>query len=365
VTPERWEAVKEILAEALERTPGTRAAFLAEVCRGDTELQAEVESLLQVEESAIGFLEPPKPVTIAPAIAKPDLIGKLQAALADRYTIQRELGHGGMAAVYLVRDLRHDRPVALKVLDPELAHSLGHERFLREIRFSAQLQHPHILPILDSGVAAAQLWYTMPYAEGDSLRERLRRETQLPMDEALRITCEVAAALDYAHQQGIVHRDIKPENILLSQNRALVADFGIARAIGHAAGDRLTGTGMSLGTPAYMSPEQAIGSGDLDGRSDQYSLGCVLYEMLAGEPPFNGAAPQVIIARRLTEFPPRLSLVRSAVSPALEEVVTKALARDPADRFRSADEFARALSATTAGRTSASPARVQAVNRDD
>jgi serine/threonine-protein kinase len=343
VTPERWETVREVLAEALERTPDQRAVFLVEACGGDAELQAEIESLLQVEESAIGFLEPPEPMT-PPAAGKPDLTGRLRAALADRYAIEGELAHGGMATVYLVRDLGQNRPIAMKVLNPELAHSIGHERFLREIRFSARLQHPHILPILDSGVAAAQLWYTMPYAEGDSLRDRLRRQPQLPIDEAVRITCQVAGALHYAHRQGIVHRDIKPENILLSQNRALVADFGIARAIGQAADERLTATGISLGTPAYMSPEQTVGSHELDGRSDQYSLACVLYEMLAGVPPFTGGSPQAIMARRMTDPPPRLSHVRSAVSPDLEEVVTKALARQSANRFRSADEFARALS---------------------
>jgi serine/threonine-protein kinase len=249
-----------------------------------------------------------------------------------------------------LRDLWQNRAVALKVLDPELAHSLGHERFLREIRFSAQLQHPHILPILDSGVAAAQLWYTMPYAEGDSLRERLRREPQLRIEGALGIACEVASALGYAHQQGIVHRDIKPENILLSQYHALVADFGIARAIGQAAGERLTATGILLGTPAYMSPEQAVGSRELDGQSDQYSLACVLFEMLAGEPPFADPSPQVIIARRVTHSPPRLSLLRPEVSSAVEAAVTKALAREPADRYRSADEFAGALSEAGADR---------------
>ena len=232
-----------------------------------------------------------------------DPLADLRAGLRDRYAIERELGRGGMAVVYLAHDLRHDRPVALKVLHPELAAALGPERFQREIRFAARLQHPHILTVLDSGEAAGRLWFTMPFVEGESLRDRIRRERQLPVDVALQIGREAARALDYAHQHGIVHRDIKPENILLtSDGTTLVADFGIARAL--EGDDRLTQTGLAIGTPAYMSPEQAAGDKGVDARTDVYSLGAVLYEMLAGEPPFTGPTAQAMIARRLSEPPP-------------------------------------------------------------
>jgi serine/threonine-protein kinase len=234
-----------------------------------------------------------------------DLRAALEAALADRYAIERELGRGGMATVYLARDLRHDRPVALKVLHPELAATMGPERFQREIRFAARLQHPHILTVLDSGETAGQLWFTMPFVEGESLRDRLRRDRQLPVEDALRITSETARALDYAHQHDIVHRDIKPENILLTRDGStLVADFGIARALDSAADEKRTETGLAIGTPAYMSPEQAAGDKGVDARSDVYSLGAVLYEMLAGEPPFTGATTQALMVKRLTEPAP-------------------------------------------------------------
>ena len=226
-----------------------------------------------------------------------DLREPLQSGLADRYRLERELGRGGMATVFLAHDLRHDRPVAFKVLHPDLAATLGPERFQREIRTTARLQHPHILPVLDSGEAAGQLWYTMPYVEGESLRDRLRREGQLPLDDALQISREVADALGYAHSQEIVHRDIKPENILLSRDHALVADFGIARALQAADAEHLTVTGLAVGTPAYMSPEQADGRSSIDGRSDLYSLACVLYEMLTGEAPYTGRTPQAVIAK--------------------------------------------------------------------
>ncbi len=283
-----------------------------------------------------------------------DVAAPFAQALRDRYVVERELGRGGMATVYLARDLKHDRPVALKVLHPELGLSLGAERFEREIRLAAQLQHPHILPLFDSGEAQGRLWYTMPYVEGESLRERLRREGPLPLSEALRIAREVALALDYAHRHGVIHRDIKPENILLSEGQALVADFGVARALSGAGGERLTETGLALGTAAYMSPEQAAGQRALDGRSDIYSLGCVLYEMLAGEPPFTGPTPQAVIAKRFTEPVPHLGAVRD-VPPALEQVLARALARTPADRFGSAAEFGTALakfSGESAGVTS-------------
>ncbi len=284
-----------------------------------------------------------------------DAFPRLKVALADRYTIERELGAGGMATVYLARDMKHDRPVALKVLRPELAAVLGAERFLREIRLTAQLQHPHILTLIESGEADGFLYYVMPFVEGESLRDHLRREGQLPLDEALRITRVVASALDFAHGHGVIHRDIKPENIMLHEGEPMVADFGIALAVSTAGQERLTETGISLGTPAYMSPEQTSGEAKLDGRSDQYSLACVLYEMLAGEPPYTGPTAQAIIAKRLTEPIPHLGTVRR-VSPAVEAAVTKALAKAPADRFATAGAFVAAL---TAGSTRAARPRWQ------
>ena len=259
----------------------------------------------------------------------------LAEALRDRYVLERELGRGGMATVYLARDLRHDRLVALKVLLPDLARSLGAERFLREIRTAARLQHPHILSVHDSGEAAGQLWFTMPYVEGETLRRRLERERQLPIDDALRIAREVADGLDCAHRHGVVHRDIKPENILLSEGHALVADFGISRALApDGPGEALTETGVAVGTPAYMSPEQATGQA-VDARTDVYALGVVLYEMLAGEPPFTGPTPQAVIAKRFHTDAVPLRAVRSAVPQHVDRAVARALARVPTDRFAS------------------------------
>jgi serine/threonine-protein kinase len=268
-----------------------------------------------------------------------DIAVQLRDALRDRYTIERELGRGGMATVYLARDLKHDRLVALKVLHPELATTLGPERFLREIRTVARLQHPHIVTVHDSGEAAGQLWFTMPYVEGESLRDRLRRECQFPVEDALRIATEAARALEYAHQHGVIHRDIKPENILLATDGStLVADFGVARALG-STGESLTETGLVVGTPAYMSPEQASGERTLDARSDQYSLACVLYEMLAGEPPFTGPTAQAVSARRLSGEVPPLRHVRPSVPESVEHAILRALAPVPADRFASEREF--------------------------
>ena len=264
--------------------------------------------------------------------------------LRSRYTIDRELGRGGMATVYLARDLKHDRSVALKVLHPELAATLGPARFLQEIQVIARLQHPHILPLIDSGEANGLVYYLMPYVEGESLRDRLRREKQLSLEDALRIAREVALALDYAHRRGVVHRDIKPENILLSDNQALVADFGVARAVEAAGGERLTETGLAIGTPSYMSPEQAAGERDLDGRSDIYSLGCVLYEMLVGDAPFSGPSARAITARHSFDPMPSVRAVRPTVSEALEQVIRRSMAKVPADRFAAAAEFAEALS---------------------
>jgi TolB-like protein/Flp pilus assembly protein TadD len=277
-----------------------------------------------------------------------DLREGLQEGLADRYRLERELGRGGMATVYLAHDLRHGRPVALKVLHPELAATLGSERFQREIGTAARLQHPHILTVHDSGEAGGQLWFTMPFVEGESLRERLRREPQLPLDVALRIAMDAARALQYAHEHGINPRDNKPEKLLLTKDgSALVADFGIARALG-AGEERLTETGLSVGTPTYMSPEQSAGDRHLDARTDVYSLGTVLYEMLAGEPPFTGATAQTVIAKRFSGEVPRVRHARPSVPESVEQAIGRALAPVAADRYASAAEFARALQSTTA-----------------
>ncbi len=263
-----------------------------------------------------------------------------------------------MATVYLAKDARHDRDVAVKVLHPDLGAALGSERFLAEIRTTARLQHPHILPLLDSGEADGFLYYVMPYVTGESLRDRLEREQQLPINDAVSIAREVADALGAAHEMGIVHRDIKPENILLRGNHALVADFGIALAVQQAGGPRMTQTGLSLGTPQYMSPEQAMGERIVGPRSDIYSLGAVTYEMLAGEPPFAGHSVQAIVAKVMTERPVSLSTIRNTVSPNIESAVMTALAKTPADRFATASEFAAALANTNFSQTSlAFPAR--------
>jgi serine/threonine-protein kinase len=274
-----------------------------------------------------------------------DALSRLTTALTDRYTIERELGAGGMATVYLAHDVRHDRPVALKMLRPELAAILGGERFLKEIRLTANLQHPHILGLHDSGEVDGLIYYVMPYVEGESLRQRLEREHQLPIEDALRIATEIAGALDYAHRHGVIHRDIKPENILLHDGSALVADFGIALAASRSdGGTRLTETGMSLGTPHYMSPEQAMGEREITAKSDVYALGCVVYEMLSGEPPFTGPTAQAIVARVMMEQPRSLTLQRHSIPPHVEAAVNRALEKLPADRFASAAQFAEALS---------------------
>ena len=273
------------------------------------------------------------------------LADRLRTALTDRYAVDREVGRGGMATVYLARDLKHARQVALKVLHPELAATLGPDRFLREIQIAAGLQHPHILPLYDSGQADGLLYYVMPFVEGQSLRDRLRTTAQLPVEEAVRIARDVAAALDYAHRHGVVHRDIKPENVMLHEGEAIVTDFGIAKAVSAAGAEALTQTGMAVGTPAYMSPEQAVGEGEPDGRSDVYSLGCTLFEMLTGSLPFTGSTAQALITKRFTEPVPSVRATRAEVTAELEEVVTRSLAREPAERFDSASQLVRALSA--------------------
>src|SRR6476661_1232053 len=314
MTPERWREVRAVFAQALEREPAKRAAFLDEACGNDAALRQELESLLRADAGASGYLEPPA----ARSLALADLQDRLAAALSAHYRLERELGRGGMATVYLAHDLRHDRPVALKVLHPELAEALSPERrFLREIRTAARLEHPHILPVLDSGGAQGLLWYTRPYVDGESLRARLDREGQLPVEEAVRLAREVADALECAHAHDVVHRDIKPENILLSGGHARVADFGIAKAVEAAGGETLTVSGVLVGTPAYMSPEQGAGERELDGRSDVYSLGCVLYEMLAGEPLWSGPTPLAVIGRRFAESPSPLEGARAGLPAGL------------------------------------------------
>src|SRR6185312_9727021 len=272
---------------------------------------------------------------------------RLQSSLSDRYHIERELGAGGMATVYLAEDLKHHRKVAIKVLHAELSALLGPERFLKEIELTASLQHPHILPLFDSGSTDGLLYYVMPYVSGETLRTRLDRERQLPVADALRIARETADALQYAHTCGVVHRDIKPENILLQNGHALVADFGIALAVEQAGGQRMTQTGLSLGTPQYMSPEQAMGEREIGARSDIYSLGAVTYEMLTGEPPFTGPSAQAIVAKVVTQDPAPIIPQRRSVPPAVEDAVLTALEKLPADRFDSAAEFAHAMSGTT------------------
>jgi serine/threonine-protein kinase len=291
-----------------------------------------------------------------------DTLERLRLLLAERYVVERELGRGGMATVYLAQDVRHDRQVAIKVLRPELSASLGSDRFNREIKVAAGLQHPHILGLYDSGAAKGLLYYVMPFVEGESLRDKLDREKQLGVEDAIRLVCECAEALNYAHSRGVIHRDIKPENVMLSGGHALVADFGIAKAFSEAGAQKLTETGMAVGTPYYMSPEQAMG-GDLDGRADQYSLGCVLYELLAGQPPFTGPTPMAILARHSLEQVPKLTIVRHSIPDAVETIVMRALGKVPADRFPTMHAFAEALREADLGplatRTGARPVPTQ------
>ncbi len=270
-------------------------------------------------------------------------IERLRGALEQSYTIDRELGRGGMATVYLAQDVKHERLVALKVLHPELAASLGPDRFLREIKTAARLNHPHILGLHDSGEADGFLYYVMPYVEGESLRERLDREHQLPIDEAVHHARSIAAALDYAHRQNVVHRDIKPENVMLYEGEAMVMDFGIAKAVSVAGHETLTQTGMMVGTPAYVSPEQAAGEPEIDGKSDQYSLACVLYEMLSGERAFIGPTAQAVMAKRFTEAPKPLRSLRGSVPESVERAVSKAMSTDASARYKTSAMFAQAL----------------------
>jgi tetratricopeptide (TPR) repeat protein/TolB-like protein len=331
--------------EALEAA-GDRAGALQHAARHTARLRAELDAEPAPDVAAyVDRLRahPERQASLRtqaePSVGATERLERFTAAIASRYTIRRELGAGGMATVYLAEDRKHERKVALKVLRPELAAVLGAERFLHEIKVTANLQHPHILPLHDSGAAEGFLYYVMPYVAGESLREKLTRDTQLGVEAAVQIAQGVATALDYAHRQGVIHRDIKPENILLHEGQALVADFGIALAVTAAGGTRLTGTGLSPGTPAYMSPEQAAGDPAVEARSDVYALGCVVYEMLAGEPPFTGPTAQAILARQALDPVPNLRTIRTTVPEGAVQAVERALAKVPADRFATAAEF--------------------------
>src|SRR5215203_4449688 len=363
-TPERWRAAAAVLGAALERTPAERPAIVAAACGTDMELRSEVEALLAVAERGEISLGVPSAWRAAavradgsgsgPARADvpnvPDL-AHLASALEGRYAIERELGRGGMATVYLARDVRHRRPVALKVLHHDVGALLGPSRFRREIETSANLRHPHILPLFDSGEADGLLYYTMPYVPGESLRDRLQHAGgALPLVEARRVVRDVADALAHAHRHGVVHRDIKPENILLADGHAVVADFGIARAVrrahatqgSDAAADpsgTLTSAGTALGTPAYMAPEQAVGDVATDHRADLYALGVVAYEVLAGAHPFGARTPQALVAAHLTETPTPLTGRRNDVPPEFAALVMRCLEKDPAARPQSAEEI--------------------------
>src|ERR1043166_3940447 len=334
---ERWAVLAPLIDGALDLPAGDRGEYFDRVTGGDAALRQQLELLVLECERSAPVLDGSAAECFPLLFEEPD--SPLTGVIGDRFLIERELGRGGMARVYLAHDHKHGRQVAVKILRPEVAALLGPERFLREIHTAANLQHPHILPLHDSGDAGGRLFYVMPYVEGESLRDRLHREPQLPLDEAIRIAQEVADALAYAHARGVIHRDIKPENILLSRGHALLMDFGIARAISSAGSNTITETGLAIGTPAYMPPEQASGSQPLDGRADIYALGCVLYEMLAGHPPFWGSTPQEILRRHALDPIPPLRSARPELPESVERVVARALAKTPVDRFATAETF--------------------------
>jgi serine/threonine-protein kinase len=341
-SPERFRRADALFDAALDLPPGERARYVEHACAGDPLLAADVRQLLRAHELSSGFLE--RPVLASSSLT----LERLRRAVGDRYVVEREIGAGGMATVFLAHDRRHDRHIALKLLNPELGALLGVERFIAEIRVTAALQHPNLLPLFDSGSADGLVYYVMPFVNGETLRQRLTRERQLPVDEAIRLVSVVASALDHAHRQGVVHRDLKPENILLQDGVPLVADFGIALAVTRAGGARVTQAGISLGTPQYMSPEQAAGDRAIDARSDVYSLACVLYEMLAGDPPHTGSTVQAVIAKVLSATPRPIRELRPGVPAAVDAALVRALAKVPADRFGSANDFAQALTAVHA-----------------
>ncbi len=340
LTAERWARLSPYIDAALDLSPADRPAYLDRACTGDPQLRAELAQLLADAEGNDSLIDRGAAERFALLLQD---VQEFPRVLGDRFTVEREIGRGGMAVVYLGHDRKHDRPVAIKVLRQEVAASVGPDRFLREIRTAARLQHPHIMPLHDSGEAEGFLYYVMPYSRGETLRDRLERERQLPLEDALRITREVADALDHAHGDGIIHRDIKPENVFLSGGHALVMDFGIARAVSSATGEeRITFAGFAIGTPAYMSPEQGAAEQNIDGRADIYALGCVLYEMLAGHAPFMGSNSQEILARHAIDPVPPLRTSRPDITPVVERAIERALAKSPAARFPTAAAFARA-----------------------
>ena len=358
LTSDRWQDVLAVVDAALKLPADSRPTFLASQCVDDPALLAAAQRLLDTRERAeyddAVLSEPDSAASVSFADENPvgsegaeaGVVGILDSALAGHYSIERVLGRGGMATVYLARDVRHHRHVAIKVLRADLVRELGAARFLREIEIAAKLQHRNILPLFDSGEADRLLYYIMPFVAGESLRVRLDREHQLTISSALSIVRDVAQALDYAHSQGIVHRDIKPANILLEGSRSLIADFGVARAIAASGADRLTGSGLAIGTTRYMSPEQAAGQHDVDGRSDVYSLGCVVFEMFTGEPPFTAPTPQAVMAKHMHAPVPDARVVRPTIGAQTQQVLITALAKMPADRFATAGDFVRSLEAS-------------------
>jgi len=347
MTPERWAEIEQVFHAALERSVAERAAFVEHACRDDAELRSEVTALLAAHDA--GGLVPTLATagtTAAAPPSRPDVRARLKEALAGRYVVERELGTGGMATVYLALDVKHRRQVALKVLRQDVASAIGSDRFLHEIRVTANLQHPNILPLYDSDEADGLLFYVVPYVPAGSLRDRLRTGP-LTIPETLDLVAAVAAALDFAHRHGVIHRDVKPENILLQDGRALVADFGIALAIRGALGTeqagRLTQAGVPMGTPNYMSPEQVRASGVVDGRADLYSLACVVFECLAGRPPFTGPTPLAVVAEHLTSAIPSLQQARPEVPAPLAHVVARAMAKEASARFAGVVDFVMAL----------------------
>ena len=338
---ERWATLEPLIDAAIEMPPAERRAFLVGACGGDDELCADAERLLAQYDRRDSLFDAPAAERFGALFDAGS--AHLPAVLAGRYRVDRELGRGGMATVFLAWDLRHERNVAIKVIHPHFAATLGVERFLTEIKTTARLHDPHILALHDSGEADGCVFYVMPYVDGGSLRRRLAAEKHLPLEEAVRIACDVAAGLAAAHRDGIIHRDIKPENILLHNGAAVVADFGIAVAVSAAAPSRMTQPGSYLGTPEYMSPEQATGDGIVDARSDVYALGTVLYEMLAGEPPFTGATATAVVAKRAAIVPPSVRILRPAIPASVDAVIGRALSREPADRYATAEQFATSL----------------------